>query len=150
MWLALRDLKQWSVSQKHIHLKHRLWRLLRRQMIIFSVSLEKQDREDTRTNPRFTCLQRQQFLSFLERRTWFLSSQKQSSHLVLLHFMEMGFCGLFFCCVLKFPLVVLIERKRARPVSRDVERLPSEYRSLMSYRIFRLADGRLKATPDDV
>lgn len=35
-------------------------------------------------------------------------------------------------------------------MSRDVERLPSEYRSLMSYRIFRLADGRLKATPDDV
>lgn len=35
-------------------------------------------------------------------------------------------------------------------MSRDVERLPSEYRSLMFYRIFRLADGRLKATPDDV
>lgn len=61
--------------------------------------------------------------------------------------MEMGFCGLSFCRVLKFPFLVLVERKR--PMSRDVERLPSEYRSLRSYRIFRLAD-RLKATPDNV
>ena len=39
---------------------------------------------------------------------------------------------------------------RERPVSRDVEMLPREYRMLRSYRIFRLADGIFKATPDNV
>lgn len=105
--------KQWSVSQKHIHLKHRLWCLLWRQMVIFSISLEKQAREktpeQTPTAPIYT--DNNSFPSWGEEND-FLSSQKQSSHLVLLHFIEMGFCGLSFCCILRFPFLVLVERKR--------------------------------------